>query len=131
MLGIREPELYGTETYADLVRHCKKAAARLGLRVAVRQSNHEGRLIDAIQRACGKYFGIVVNAGGLTHTSVALADALRAAALPVAEAHLTDIREREEFRKIDYVADVAEKRFIGGGFDAYAKALEYFARRKA
>lgn len=129
MLGIREPALYGRGTYADLCEYIKSHAEALNIEVTVTQSNHEGDIVDAIQSAYGKYDGIVLNAGGYTHTSVAILDALKAVGLPTVEVHLTDINTREDFRKISYVGMYAEKRICGKGFAGYAQALEYLKER--
>lgn len=127
MLGLREPELYGTATYTDLVRFCNETGAKLGVGLDVRQTNHEGVLVDWIQEARGEFDAIILNAAAYTHTSVAVLDALKAAAVPVAEVHLTEPRSREDFRKVSYVGMVAEKTFSGMGFGSYSAAIEYFA----
>lgn len=131
LLGAREPELYGSATYQDLVEFCRKSASKLGVEVDIHQSNHEGVLIELIHAARGWYDAIVINAAGYTHTSVAILDALKAVDLPVAEVHLTEPKEREEFRKFSYVGMVAEKTFSGMGFNSYLAALEYFAAKGA
>jgi 3-dehydroquinate dehydratase II len=123
LLGTREPQIYGTETLADVERTTADAAARYGLEVRAVQSNHEGVLIDAIHAARDDCAGIVINAGGLTHTSVALRDALSAVALPVAEVHISDIRSREPFRQHSYIADVASVHVVGEGVPGYARAV--------
>jgi 3-dehydroquinate dehydratase II len=122
LLGTREPELYGTETLADVERLTSEAAAGWGFEVRAVQSNHEGVLIDAIHAARGDCAGIVINPGGLTHTSVVLRDALAAVDLPVAEVHITDVRAREDFRRHSYVADVAVVHVVGEGVAGYARA---------
>ena len=129
-VGIREPELYGHQTYADLVESIHGWAAELGLEVEVYQSNHEGDLVTRIQEAYGNTDGIVINAAAYTHTSVAILDALKAVAIPAVEVHLTDIRTRESFRQHSYVSMVAEKMICGKGFDGYREALEYFAQKQ-
>lgn len=131
LLGTREPELYGHATYQDLVEFCRQSASELGVEVDIHQSNHEGVLIELIHAARGWYDAIVINAAGYTHTSVAILDALKAVNLPVAEVHLTEPKEREEFRKFSYVGMVAEKTFSGMGFNSYSAALEYFAAKGA
>ena len=103
MLGVREPEIYGNSAYKDLVDFIKKHAAIKGVKVKIKQSNHEGELVDIIQRAHKKFDGIIINAGAYTHTSIALLDALKAVNLPTAEVHLSDINSREEFRKISFI----------------------------
>ena len=128
MLGIREPELYGTADYAALEKFCREICAANGFECQIVQSNHEGAIIDAIHLAYGTCSGIVINAAGYTHTSVAILDALKAVALPAVEVHLTDVQSREDFRKVSYVAMVAERTFSGKGFDSYAEAIRHFAQ---
>ena len=122
LLGTREPEVYGNETLDDVERLVAATAAQSGFEVRAVQSNHEGVLIDAIHTAREDCAGIVINPGGLTHTSVVLRDALSAVALPVAEVHISDIRRREEFRRHSYVADVAVVHVVGEGVPGYATA---------
>jgi 3-dehydroquinate dehydratase II len=124
LLGVREPEIYGTSTLADVERITADAAAARGFDVRAVQSNHEGALIDAIHEARGDCAGIVINPGGLTHTSVVLRDALSGVALPVAEVHISDVRTREAFRQVSYVADVAVVHVVGEGVRGYATAVE-------
>ena len=125
LLGWREPEIYGKETYGDLEAFLHAAAAELGLSVTIRQSNHEGVLVDWIQSARGVYDGIVLNAAAYTHTSVAILDALKAVGLPAVEVHLTDIEKREDFRRLSYPALYCEARFMGRGFESYRDAIAY------
>lgn len=124
LLGTREPDVYGTATLADVVQIATDAAAARGFDVRAVQSNHEGVLIDAIHAAREDCAGIVINPGGLTHTSVVLRDALAGVALPVAEVHISDVRAREEFRHFSYVADVAIVHVVGEGVAGYARAVE-------
>jgi 3-dehydroquinate dehydratase-2 len=124
LLGTREPELYGTATLADVEQIARDAAAAHGFEVRAVQSNHEGVLLDAIHDARADCAGIVINPGGLTHTSVVLRDALSGVALPVAEVHISNIREREAFRQHSYVADVAVVHVIGEGVAGYATAVD-------
>jgi 3-dehydroquinate dehydratase-2 len=124
LLGTREPGIYGTATLADVERVTTDAAARRGFEVRAVQSNHEGVLLDAIHAAREDCAGIVINPGGLTHTSVILRDALSGVGLPVAEVHISDVRAREEFRHHSYVADVALVHVIGEGVAGYATAVE-------
>lgn len=123
LLGTREPEVYGTETLADVERLVEDSAAVLGFDVRAVQSNHEGVLIDAIHDARADCAGIVINPGGLTHTSVVLRDALAGVALPVAEVHISDVMQREPFRHHSYVADVAVVHVVGEGVAGYATAV--------
>ena len=102
MLGIREPAIYGSTTYADLVRLVEQAAKELQVEVEILQSNHEGTLVDEIQRAYYEADGIVINPAAYTHTSVAVLDALKAVALPAVEIHISNVKEREDFRQISY-----------------------------
>ncbi|MEW2005455.1 MULTISPECIES: type II 3-dehydroquinate dehydratase [Microbacterium] len=123
LLGTREPEVYGTATLADVERITAEAAAAFGFEVRALQSNHEGVLIDAIHDARADCAGIVINPGGLTHTSVALRDALTGVALPFAEVHISDVYAREEFRHHSYLHDVAAVRVVGHGVDGYPEAV--------
>lgn len=125
MLGIREPDIYGKKNFSSLCDFIWKSAEGLGVSVELFQSNYEGNIVDAIQGALGKFDGIVINPAAYTHTSVAILDALKAVAIPTVEVHLSDINEREEFRKFSYVSLYAEKTICGKGFDGYAEALEY------
>ena len=127
MLGIREPSLYGSRSYADLVRFVEETAKDIGVEVEVFQSNHEGVLVDRIQAAMGVFDGLVVNAAAYTHTSVAIHDALKAVGLPVVEVHLTDPETREPFRHVSYVKPVALATFAGHGFDSYARAIRFLS----
>lgn len=126
MLGIREPEIYGTQTYGDLVNIISEYARKLGIEVKILQSNSEGKLVDFIQEA---YFekaeGIIINPAAYSHTSIAILDALKAVGLPCVEVHISDISEREEFRKFSYVSLYAEKVIKGHGFEGYTEALDY------
>ncbi len=123
MLGIREPELYGEKTYKDLVKFIKSAAKTAGVKCKVINSNHEGDIVEFIQKARGKYDGIIINAGAYTHTSIAIADALAAVKIPTVEVHLTDINAREDYRKISFISPQAEKVIVGKGFSGYAEAI--------
>ena len=123
LLGVREPAIYGTETLADVESLVARAAAEHGFEVRAVQSNHEGVLIDAIHAAREDCAGIVINPGGLTHTSVVLRDALSGVGLPVAEVHISDVMAREEFRHFSYVRDVAVVHVIGEGVAGYGLAV--------
>jgi len=124
LLGTREPQVYGSQTLADVERLVAETAAVEDFEVRAIQSNHEGVLIDAIHEARHDCAGIVINPGGLTHTSVVLRDALAAVALPVAEVHISDVTTREAFRHFSYVADVAVVHVIGEGVDGYRIGTE-------
>lgn len=123
LLGTREPDVYGTSTLADVVRIATNAAASRGFELRAVQSNHEGVLLDAIHDARADCSGIVINPGGLTHTSVVLRDALAGVDLPVAEVHISNVYEREAFRHHSYVADVAAVHVIGEGVAGYSTAV--------
>nr|WP_206686651.1 MULTISPECIES: type II 3-dehydroquinate dehydratase [Microbacterium] len=127
LLGTREPAVYGHETLADVEALVAKTAAARGFEVRAVQSNHEGVLIDAIHAARTDCAGIVINPGGLTHTSVVLRDALSGVALPVAEIHISDVHAREEFRHHSYIHDVAVVHVIGEGVAGYASAVNQLA----
>lgn len=126
MLGIREPDIYGAQTFSALEEFIRSSAKELSLDVTLYQSNHEGAIVDVIQSAYRNYDGIVINPAAYTHTSVAILDALKAVAIPTVEVHLSDINSREEFRKHSYVSLIAKKTICGLGFEGYRKALEYF-----
>ena len=126
MLGIREPDIYGAQTFAALEEFIKTSAKELSLDVTLYQSNHEGAIVDVIQAAYKNYDGIIINPAAYTHTSVAILDALKAVALPTVEVHLSDINSREEFRKHSYVSLIAKKTICGLGFEGYREALKYF-----
>ncbi len=125
MLGIREPDLYGRADYGALKKFIQEEATFLGMQVEIVQSNYEGEIVGFIQKALGVFDGIVINAGGYTHTSVVILDALKAVGLPTVEVHLTDIYSREEFRRFSYISLYAEKTIAGKGFNGYKEALEY------
>ena len=129
LLGRREPDVYGTQTLADIDASLEAAAKELDVEVETFQSNHEGVLIDRIQEAMGDAAGIVINPGGFTHTSVALRDALVAAELPVVEVHLSNVHAREAFRRESFVSPIAEGVICGLGADGYRFALEALALR--
>ena len=128
LLGLREPELYGSATYAELVDFIGRVAADAGVEVEVRQTNHEGTLVDWIQQCPGRFDALVLNAAAYTHTSVAILDALKAVKVRTAEVHLTEPKQREEFRRVSYVALAAERTFSGRGFESYADAIRHFAK---
>jgi 3-dehydroquinate dehydratase-2 len=128
LLGDREPQIYGHETLADIEAAARSHGQDLGLEVEFRQSNHEGQLIDWIHEARGRAAGVIVNAGGLTHTSVALLDALISADMPVIEVHLSNIHRRDAFRRQSYVAQAATGSICGFGSHGYLLALDALAR---
>lgn len=130
LLGVREPEIYGREDYAELVRRIERHAEECGVVVEVFQSNHEGALVDRIQQA---YFdgvdGIVINPAAYTHTSVALADALKAVSLPTVEVHISAVEKRESYRQISYVREAVIAVVTGKGLDGYTEALDILMKR--
>ena len=123
MLGIRQPEIYGHETYEDLKALIRAEADRLGASVSFFQSNHEGALVDEIQAAYGVYDGIVINPAAYTHTSVAILDALKAVHIPAVEVHLSDVSAREAFRQVSYAGMACVQTYAGCGFVGYEKAV--------
>ncbi len=129
MLGIREPDIYGKSTYADLCELIKEKAAETAVTVELYQSNYEGDIVTQIQAAYGKANGIVINPAAYTHTSVAILDALKAVGIPTCEVHISDVNSREPFRQISYVGLYAEKTFAGYGFDGYIMAMEYLKNK--
>ena len=129
MLGIREPQTYGSQTLADIEKMIATEAAGLGFTVACKQSNREGELCDWIQQALGQFDAIIINAGGYSHTSIAIPDALRAVALPVVEVHLSNIYAREAFRHHSYISAVAIGVICGLGATGYKLALHALAEK--
>lgn len=127
MLGLREPAIYGCRDYSSLITFINETAQELGLYVECFQSNHEGAIVDKIQQAYGLFDGIVINPAAYTHTSIAILDALKAVAIPTVEVHLSNVSEREEFRRHSYISLYAEKTIIGLGFEGYREALKHFA----
>ena len=126
LLGKREPQIYGHETYDDLVDYCGLCGMEFGVELEVLQSNHEGILIDLLQDAEDEGFaGVVLNAAGYTHTSIALMDTIKAISIPVVEVHLSNIMEREEFRHISYIGKACVASFMGEGFAGYRRAIEF------
>lgn len=126
ILGIREPEIYGRQSYKDLLQLISEHAEEKGVTVEFYQSNHEGDLVDAIQKA---YFdgidGIVFNPAAYTHTSVAIADAVKGVGIPTVEVHISEVSEREAFRQVSYIRDAAVKTICGHGLDGYNEALDF------
>ncbi len=125
LLGIREPEIYGKQTYSDLVELAERAGRERGAQVEVYQSNHEGDIVDRIGAAFGDADGIVINPAAYTHTSIAIPDALKAVGIPAVEVHISDITKREPFRQISYVRDVCETSFVGFGLEGYVMAINF------
>lgn len=125
MLGIREPDIYGKESYEDLKTYIQQYCDRVGVECEIFQSNHEGVLVDKIQDAYGVFDGIVINPAAYTHTSVAILDALKAVQIPAVEVHLSKVSEREAFRKISYAGMACQKTFAGFGFEGYKMAIDF------
>ena len=130
MLGIREPDCYGRETYADLVEKIQRHSAAKGVEVELFQSNHEGALVDEIQRAYGYADGIVINPAAYTHTSIALLDAVKAVSVPTVEVHISKVEEREDFRQVSYIRAACVKTITGHGTDGYLEAIDYLIEGK-
>lgn len=129
MLGIREPGIYGSETYATLLDKISAHAEKRGVSVEFFQSNHEGALVDRIQEAFGNTDGIVINPGAYTHTSIALLDALKAVGIPAVEVHISDVSKREEFRSVSYIRAACVGSVIGHGTDGYLEAVDMLIER--
>ena len=127
MLGIREPNIYGSATYNDLCELIKKKADDMNAEVEFYQSNHEGDLVDKIQQAYGAVDGIVINPGAYTHTSIALLDAVKSVGIPTVEVHISDPDAREDFRKVSYIRLACIATVKGNGFDGYLEAMEILA----
>ena len=130
MLGIREPEHYGKETYSDLVAKIQKYCDEKNVDVKIYQSNHEGDLVDEIQKAYGNTDGIVINPGAYTHTSIAILDAVKSVNIPTVEVHISKVEDREDFRQISYVRLACVKTITGHGTDGYLEAIDYLTEGK-
>ena len=129
-LGIREPDIYGRETYDILCEKCREYAEEKGIETEFYQSNHEGALVDAIQNAYGKFDGIVFNPAAYTHTSIALLDALKAVGIPTVEVHISDVSKREKFRQVSYIREACVATISGMGIDGYLKAIDILSGEK-
>lgn len=125
LLGLREPAIYGSRSFAALQDFIRASAAEAGVEVALLQSNHEGAIVDAIQAAYGTVDGIVINPAAYTHTSVAILDALKAVSIPAVEVHISDVDAREPFRQVSYAGMYCEKTVKGQGLQGYAVAMRY------
>lgn len=130
MLGIREPEIYGKATYNDLVERIRDKAEKEGFEADFFQSNHEGAIVDEIQRSYGNYDGIVINPAAYTHTSVAILDAVKAVGIPTVEVHISDPYKRDDFRKISFVREACVATVKGKGFDGYLEAIDILTTKK-
>lgn len=129
MLGIREPEIYGSSSYPDLLAMIEQTAQEAGVTVEHFQSNHEGAIVDKIQQAYGVFDGIVINPAAYTHTSVAILDALKAVKIPAVEVHISNVNEREPFRRISYPGLACEHAIRGQGLEGYRKAILYLKKK--
>ncbi len=125
MLGIREPGIYGKETFKDLLALLEETSQTENVQIDQYQSNHEGNLVDKIQEAYGVYDGIVINPAAYTHTSIAILDALKAVGIPAVEVHISDVSQREDFRQISYTGMYCERIIQGHGLDGYRQAIAY------
>ena len=124
MLGIREPDIYGKETYQTLIDNVNNYALKQGIEVEYYQSNHEGDIVDKIQAALGSTDGIVINPAAYTHTSIAILDALKSVGVPAVEVHISDVSKRESFRQISFIRDYCIKTIIGQGINGYCMAID-------
>ena len=131
MLGIREPEIYGSNSYQQLLALLDRTAKEKNIQIDHYQSNHEGCLVDKIQASYHVYDGIVINPAAYTHTSIAILDALKAVAIPAVEVHISDVASRETFRQISYAGMYCEKTITGHGIDGYRMAVEYLMEKYA
>ena len=129
MLGVREPDIYGKETYNSLVEKIENYAKEKNIYVRCYQSNHEGDLVDVIQFALGIFDGIVINPGAYTHTSIAILDAVKAVGIPTVEVHISDVSAREDFRQISYIRQACFKTICGKGTDGYLEAIDALVER--
>ena len=127
MLGIREPGIYGSQSFAELLRLLDQWSQEMGITIRQFQSNHEGAIVDQIQAAYGVYDGIIINPAAYTHTSVAILDALKAVGLPAVEVHISDVSQRESFRQVSYAAMACCKTIMGQGLDGYRQAMVYLS----
>ena len=130
MLGIREPAIYGRTTYQDLCAHIQTYCDERGVEVELYQSNHEGDLVDAIQRTYHTFDGIVINPGAYTHTSIAILDAVKAVGVPTVEVHISDVDAREPFRAVSYIRLACETVIAGHGIAGYTEAIDYLLQMK-
>jgi 3-dehydroquinate dehydratase-2 len=129
MLGIREPGIYGAQSFAALCDFIRASVAEVGAECELYQSNHEGCIVDKIQEAFGKFDGIVINPGAYTHTSIAILDAVKAVGVPTCEVHISDVNAREEFRRISYIRAACVLTVSGHGTDGYLEAMDYLIER--
>ena len=131
LLGLREPDIYGKQTYADLLEVISHRADELGVEVTFIQSNHEGDLVDAIQNAYPDMDGIIINPAAYTHTSVAILDAVKAVGIPTVEVHMSDVKSRDDFRQVSYIRSACIATFMGKGFGSYLEAMDLLVSKYA
>ena len=131
LLGLREPDIYGKQTYADLLEVISHRADELGVEVSFMQSNHEGDLVDAIQNAYPDTDGIIINPAAYTHTSVAILDAVKAVGIPTVEVHMSDVKSRDDFRQVSYIRSACIATFMGKGFGSYLEAMDLLVSKYA
>ena len=129
LLGVREPQIYGNRSYADLVNFIEGLAKDCGVETEVRQTNHEGVIVDWIQECRGKFDALIINAAAYTHTSVAIHDAIKAVRIRTVEVHLSEPKNRDDFRKVSFIEPVAEKTCSGRGFESYSDAIRFLSGR--
>ena len=127
LLGLREPEIYGVKSYADLLEFINTSIDEAGLEALCFQSNSEGAIVDKIQQAYGTFDGIIINPAAYTHTSIAIPDALKAVGIPAVEVHLSDIKHREKYRQISYTSEACIKTIAGKGFEGYREAIQFLS----
>ena len=130
LLGVREPDMYGKNTYADLCKMIKDHAKKKNVSVVIKQTNCEGKLVTFIQKARNKFDAIVINPAAYTHTSVAILDAAKAVALPMVEVHISDVAKREDFRQVSYIRSACKTTIAGKGFQGYLEAIDYLIENK-
>ena len=128
MLGRREPDIYGKQTYQDLVEFIQRTADEENIQAECRQTNHEGTLVDWIQEAYGVFDGIVINPGAYTHTSIALLDAVKSVSIPTVEVHISDVSKREDFRQVSYIRSACVRTIMNLGFEGYRQAMLYLKK---
>ncbi len=131
MLGIREPDVYGTQSFSALLELLEQVGREEDLEIVQYQSNHEGCLVDQIQAAYGRFDGIVINPAAYTHTSIAILDALKAVGLPAVEVHISDVRQRESFRQVSYPGMACVKTIMGKGLEGYREAILFLKNNYA
>lgn len=129
MLGIREPGIYGSQSYDELIKMITDHSQKNNIYVECYQSNHEGNIVDIIQGAFGNFDGIVLNPAAYTHTSVAILDALKSVNIPAVEVHISDVSKREDFRQVSFVRSFCEKTITGHGFKGYIEAIDYLCNK--